>query len=178
MCGILRCKVLPDWFWETPFWRESIKWPLQTLFWGFVSLHSALAGAIRVAECEIRFIKSLLLRNFPQTGPVHQCWNALLSLSFPKCMRPHFSELFRRKLNGKSARRVSRAWQWQDLCTSSSQWNNSRCAAVADSWCCRFEPIPCAAASLLPLGRDSKHPQVSPCPPGCVVELFNQSCVC
>lgn len=36
-------------------------------------------------------------------------------------MRPHFSELFRRKLDEKSAWRVSRARQWQDLCISSIQ---------------------------------------------------------
>lgn len=69
-----------------------------------------------VWQCEIRFITSFCYseisrrRDFLTTGRVHQCWNALLSLSFfVRCMRPHFSELFRSKLSGKSARRVSRA---------------------------------------------------------------------
>lgn len=45
----------------------------------------------------------------PQAGSISVgmlCWACLF---FVRCMRPHFSELFRSKLSGKSARRVSRA---------------------------------------------------------------------
>lgn len=104
----------------------------------------------------------LLFRNFPQTGPVHQCWNALLSLSFSvRCMRPHFSVFsgensLEDQRGGLAGHDNSRTFAFP---ASRVQWNNPECAAAADSSCCRFGPITCAAALLLPLGRDSKHPQ-------------------
>lgn len=148
-CGTRRCEVLPDGFWEILFWREPVKWPLQTLFWGFVSLQSALARAISLAECEIRFKKSFCYSEISPrqgcltTGPVHQCWNALLSLSFfVRCMRPHFSELFGRKLNGKSGRSVSRA---RAVSTSRNCWSKISKFHDAVSWLCDPESFPSCA---------------------------------
>lgn len=77
ICRTHRCEVLPDGFWEIPIWRESIKWPLQILFWGFLSLYSVLVRAIHLAACEIRFTKSLRYleisprQDFLTRGPVH-----------------------------------------------------------------------------------------------------------
>lgn len=96
--------------------EESLSSDLFKRYFEVLFLFTVLLPEPSIWQCEIRFIKSFCYseisrrQDFLTTGPVHYCWNALLSLSFfVRCMRPHFSELFRRKLNGKSARRVSRA---------------------------------------------------------------------
>lgn len=101
----------------------------------------------------------LLFRNVPQTGlshhrPVHQGRDALLSLSFSvRCMRPHFSELFRRELNGKSARRVGRARAVSTTTAGPLHFQHP----VKQPWVCCVSPVPSWV---------------------CFWWLFNQSCVC
>lgn len=146
-----------------------------------------------MAECEIRFIKSFCYseisprQDFLTTGPAHQCWNALLlSLSFfARCMRPPFSEVFRRKLSGKSARRVSRGCAVNRTTAGALHFSIQRSVEQAPS--CFRQLLPqvrtlhlCPGAGTANTHRAREHFPVSvQCPPGRVVWwLFNQSCIC
>lgn len=137
--------MLPDGFWEIPLWRESIKWPLQTLFWGFVSLHSALARAIHLAVWNQVYKVILLFRNFPQTGLSHhrpgplvlECSTELVF--FRKVHETSLQWAFQEKTQWK----ISEEGQQGACCkrdnsrtfaflASSVEWNNPRVC-----WCCR-----------------------------------------
>lgn len=137
-----------------------------------------------MAECEIRFIKSFCYseisprQDFLTTGPAHQCWNALLlSLSFfARCMRPPFSEVFRRKLSGKSARRVSRGCAVNRTTAGALHFSIQRSVGQAPS-VLLLQAAPAAGPnpSPVPWGRDSKHPQGTGAPP-CVSPVSSWPC--